>query len=124
MMVQVLRNEYVTNVPVDVLGKIGPERLQVSGALRSTDALIVSSSVALLAGTLVRFARGPGQVIEGTTPDPARRGAEAGLTAPGGAGRESAASALGVAHPRQTRPATGRPTPAPPPAPGQGSQPF
>src|SRR5208337_879452 len=79
-MVQVLRNEYVTNVPVDVLGKIGPERLQVSGALRVTDALIVSSSVPLLAGTLVRFAQAPGQVIEGTTPNPARQGVGAGIT--------------------------------------------
>jgi HlyD family secretion protein len=124
MMVQVLRNEYVTNVPVDVLGKIGPERLQVSGALRSTDALIVSSSVALLAGTLVRFARGPGQVIEGTTPDPARRGAEAGLTPPAGGAREPATSTLGGARRRQTGTATGRSTPTPAPAPGQGSQPF
>lgn len=33
--VQVLRNEYVTNVPVDVLGKMGPERLQVSGRFDS-----------------------------------------------------------------------------------------
>ena len=33
--VQVLRNEYVTNVPVDVLGKMGPERLQVSGCFDS-----------------------------------------------------------------------------------------
>jgi biotin carboxyl carrier protein len=123
-MVQVLRNEYVTNVPVDVLGKIGPERFQVSGALRFTDALIVSSSVPLLAGTLVRFAQAPGQGIEGTTPNPARQGAEAGITPPGAAAREPAAAPPGGSRPRLTKPATGRPTPAPAPAPGEGSQPF
>ena len=32
MMVQVIRNEYVTNVPVHVLGDTGPERVQISGA--------------------------------------------------------------------------------------------
>src|SRR5262249_16646316 len=30
-MVQVIRNEYVTNIPVQVLGGLGPERIQVSG---------------------------------------------------------------------------------------------
>src|SRR5208282_1111320 len=114
-MVQVLRNEYVTNVPVEVLGKIGPERLQVSGALRSTDALIVSSSVPLLPGTLVRFAQAPGQVIEGTTPDPARQGVGAGITPPGAAAREPAAvppAARVLARPH--RPLAG---PRPPPHP-------
>ena len=36
--VQVLRNEYVTNVPVNVMGNFGPERVQITGALRTTDA--------------------------------------------------------------------------------------
>ncbi len=112
-LVQVLRNEYVTNVPVDVLGKMGPERLQVTGPFRSTDALIVSSTVPLLPGTLVRFAQGRGQAIEGTTPDPARRGAEAGIAPPAAAGREPAAATAGSRH-----------RPAAPPAPTQGSQPF
>ena len=121
-MVQVLRNEYVTNVPVDVLGKIGPERLQVSGTLRSTDALIVSSSVPLLPGTLVRFGQAPGPSIEGTTPNPARQGVEAGITAPGAVAGEPAAPSSGGSRTRLTKPAPGRPAPAP--APGQGSQPF
>ena len=81
-MVQVLRNEYVTNVPVDVLGKMGPDRIQVTRALRAKDALIVSSSVPLLAGAVVPVAppavwlvpsrQTPGHVIEGMTPNPAR----------------------------------------------------
>ncbi len=112
-LVQVLRNEYVTNVPVDVLGKMGPERLQVTGPFRSTDALIVSSTVPLLPGTLVRFAQGRGQAIEGTTPDPARQGAEAGIAPP-------AAATAGSRH----RSAAARPAPAAPPAPTQGSPPF
>ena len=115
--VQVLRNEYVTNVPVDVLGKIGPERMQISGALRSTDALVVSSSVPLLPGTLVRFARGPGQVIEGTTPDPARQGVGAGITPPGAAAREPATAPSGSSRTRRPTPASGQPAAAP-------SQPF
>ncbi len=123
-MVQVLRNEYVTNVPVDVLGKIGPERLQVSGTLRSTDALIVSSSVPLLAGTLVRFAQTPGQVIEGTTPNPARQGVEAGITPPGAAATEPAAVPSGSSRSRSASGRPARPTPAAAPAQGQGSPPF
>ncbi|MDR3622567.1 MAG: HlyD family efflux transporter periplasmic adaptor subunit, partial [Paludisphaera borealis] len=74
--VQVIRNEYVTNVPVKVLGKVGPDRLQVAGAFRASDGLIASSSSPLLAGTLVRFGQG-GAGVEGTTPDPARRGQNA-----------------------------------------------
>ncbi len=115
-MVQVLRNEFVTNVPVDVLGKTGPERMQVTGALRSTDALIVSSSVPLLPGTLVRFARAPGQVIEGATPDPARQGVGAGITPPGAAASQPATVPSSSSRSRPAAPA------APPP--GQGPQPF
>ncbi len=55
MMVQVIRDEYVTNIPVRVLGESGTERLQIAGALRMSDALIASTSVPLLPGTLVRF---------------------------------------------------------------------
>ena len=55
MMVQVIRDEYVTNVPVRVLGETGTERVQITGALRVSDSLIVSTSVALLPGTLIRF---------------------------------------------------------------------
>ena len=34
MMVQVIRDDYVTNVPVRVLGETGTERVQIAGALR------------------------------------------------------------------------------------------
>ncbi len=54
-MVQVIRDDYVTNVPVRVLGDTGAERVQIAGALRSSDSLVASTSVPLLAGTLVRF---------------------------------------------------------------------
>jgi multidrug efflux pump subunit AcrA (membrane-fusion protein) len=93
-MVQVIRNEYVTNVPVQVLGGVGPERVQVSGLLRETDALIVGSSVPLSPGTLVRFHDGTaGREIEGTSPNPSQGGVEAGITPPGAsmpAGRSAA----------------------------------
>jgi multidrug efflux pump subunit AcrA (membrane-fusion protein) len=86
-MVQVIRNEYVTNVPVRVLGDTGTDRTQITGPFRVSDALIVSSSVSLLAGTLLRFGDGAAanRGIEGLPPNPAYGGVEAGLTQPGGA---------------------------------------
>jgi multidrug efflux pump subunit AcrA (membrane-fusion protein) len=84
-MVQVIRNEYITNVPVHVLGGLGPERVQVSGLFRPGDALIVGSSVPLVPGTLVRFNEGvSARGIEPTSPNPAHGGVEAGITPPGG----------------------------------------
>jgi biotin carboxyl carrier protein len=83
-MVQVIRNEYVTNVPVHVLGGLGPDRVQVAGPFRPADALIVGSSVPLVPGTFVRFHEGPtARGIEGTSPNPAHGGNDAGLTPPG-----------------------------------------
>ena len=70
MMVQVIRDDYVTNVPVRVLGETGAERVQIAGALRSSDSLIASTSVPLLAGTLVRF--GDNGAEAGGNPHPGR----------------------------------------------------
>ena len=107
--VQVIRHEYVTNVPVKVLGEVGPDRLQVSGAFRARDDLIASSSTPLLAGTLVRFgAVAPS--VEGATPDPARRGQNASVAAPGSAVSPTAPAARPRANPAPRRPA---PTTAP-----------
>lgn len=84
-MVQVIRNEYVTNIPVHVLGGLGPERVQVSGLFRPGDALIVGSSVPLPPGTLVRFQEGAAaRGIEANSPNPAHGGLDAGITPPGG----------------------------------------
>jgi len=84
-MVQVIRNEYVVNVPVQVLGDVGPERVQIAGALRISDSLIVSTSVPLLAGTLVRFGEGAAnRAVEGMPPNPALGGVEVGITNPPG----------------------------------------
>lgn len=81
--IQVIRNEYVTDLPVRILGHPGPERTQISGLLRPNDALIVSSSVPLLAGTLIRFSgSNTGGGIEGTNPNPAEGGELAGITPP------------------------------------------
>jgi membrane fusion protein (multidrug efflux system) len=109
--VQVLRNEYVTNIPVTVLGKVGAERIQITGALRSTDALIASSSVALLPGTLVRFSGSVASRVEGSTPNPTRQGAAAGIIPPSGV-NGAVTPPGGPTAPRQN----------PPPA--QGSAPF
>jgi multidrug efflux pump subunit AcrA (membrane-fusion protein) len=85
--VQVIRNEYVTNLKVKVLGNPGPDRVQITGAFRPTDSLIVSTSVPLLAGTLIRFSGGGGGKLESTTPDPAEAGDTANITPPRGDGK-------------------------------------
>ncbi len=82
-MVQVIRNEYVVNVPVQILGEVGPERMQITGAFRGADSLVVASSSPLLAGTLVRFGGGA-RGVEGTAPSPHLGGSTATLGAPGG----------------------------------------
>jgi multidrug efflux pump subunit AcrA (membrane-fusion protein) len=66
--VQVIRNEFdnslpvqvVTNLPVQVLGDVGPDRVQITGRFRPTDSLVVATSSPLLAGTLVKFPEGSG----------------------------------------------------------------
>jgi len=113
-MVQVIRNEYVTNVPVRVLGETGPERVQITGLLRGSDSLIVSSSVSLLPGTLVRFGEGTtSRGIEGVAPNPALGGVEAGIMGPGGTRARGTSSSSA---PNQTKP-TNTPSKA-------GSAPF
>ena len=79
--VQVLRNEYVTNVKVRAVGNPVPDRVQVTGALRPTDALIVSTSVPLIAGTLIRFSGSSSGRSELTTSD---SGESADITPPRG----------------------------------------
>ena len=121
-MVQVIRNEYVTNVPVRILGETGPERTQITGLLRRTDALIVSSSVSLLAGTLVRFGDGVSQHgVEGLPPDPSHGGTEAGISGPSGSyGRPGATAGPGTA----PRGSSGTQTKTPTPPPASGAAPF
>ncbi len=108
MMVQVIRNEYVTNVPVRVLGDTGPERSQIAGALRASDSLIASSSVPLLPGTLVRFGENAAsRAGEGAPANQSAGAVEAGITSPpGGRGRTVApGTATNPNAPRQ-RPAS------------------
>ncbi len=93
MMVQVIRNEIVTNVPVRVLGDTGPERVQIAGALRASDSLIAGSSVPLLQGTLVRFGETAKGAGEAGAAGPYSAGVEAGITNPAGRGRPAAPSA-------------------------------
>jgi len=124
--VQVIRNEYVANVKVRVLGSPGPERVQVTGPLRATDALIVSSSVPLVAGTLIRF--GGGREVEAISPNPSVAGATADLTPPAGTGRTAPIGAPGSAVPKgragRTTPAATAPTAAPAKAATKPAVPF
>jgi multidrug efflux pump subunit AcrA (membrane-fusion protein) len=95
--VQVIRNEYVTDIPVRALGSTGPERVQVSGVFRPNDALIVSSTVPLMAGTLIRFGGGDsGGGVEATSPNPTDSGEPAGITLPRGANAASPAPGRGT----------------------------
>jgi len=57
--VQVLRENVVTDVPVTVLGPIGPERSFLTGPLSERDLLIISTSVPVPHGTLVQNAVQP-----------------------------------------------------------------
>lgn len=72
---QVIRADYVTDVPVQVLGELAPDRVQVSGAFRPGDLLIVSTSVPLAARTFIRFGgegaeQGTGSVAQVAPPAP------------------------------------------------------
>lgn len=120
--VQVIRNEYVTTIPVRVLGQPGPERVQVSGLFRPTDALIVSSSVPLVAGTLIRFNgnSGANPAVEATNPDPAEAGELAGITPPRAGSRSPSGT---TAKSRIPSSAPGRNRPATPPAATKGAAP-
>jgi RND family efflux transporter MFP subunit len=129
--VQVVRSEYVTNVPVRVLGPVAGERVQISGPLRPNDVLVVASSVPLLGGTLIRFntgnASGPGG-IETQAPRPGEAGDVAGITPPPRGGGVAPIGAPGSAVPRGNRPGTRPAAPRPAPRPAQpatgGAVPF
>ena len=101
MMVQVIRDEYVTNIPVRVLGEPGVERVQITGALRTSDSLIASASVPLLAGTLVRLGENgtPAGSAESGTTNPAGgrdRTQNPGATPPARGGRPAGRNAAGA----------------------------
>jgi multidrug efflux pump subunit AcrA (membrane-fusion protein) len=108
--IQVIRNEYVVDVHVRVLGRTGPERTQITAPLRPHDGLIVSSSLPLLAGTLIRFTGSSSGAIEGTNPNPSVGGELAGITPPRGGAKPAAGPASGTDRTPTTRPAA--PTPA------------
>ena len=68
--VQVIRNEYVTNVPVRILGETGPERVQITGLLPAVgliDRVVVGLAVIWHIGSIWRgngFAGGGGRVSQ------------------------------------------------------------
>lgn len=110
--VQVIRAERVVDVPVKILGPLGPDRSQVSGTFRSSDALIQASSVPLRAGTFIRFNDAePGRVVEGTPPPADRVGESAEIALPSGGNTPAGVAPIGAGgRPRPptspTRPAT------------------
>ena len=120
-MVQVIRNEYVTNVPVRVLGDIGPERVQITGlfrALRRTDRVVVGPAPGRDVGPLWRRGRrsrdrgNASRSARSVVPRPASRAS----------GRTRAGPILAPPE-RRTGPAANRAKPATRP-PSTGSAPF
>ena len=97
--IQVLRNEYVATVKVKRLGGVLAGTVQITGSLRPNDLLIVSSSVPLAPGTLVRF--NPSSMpIEGTNPNPNVAGVLAEVTPPRFGGRVAPIGPPGSALPK------------------------
>src|SRR5690606_8099087 len=66
--VQVIRDGFVRNLAVDLLGAVGEQRTVISGRFNNTDELVVRSSEQLLDGTQVV----PRTALEGS-PDAAGR---------------------------------------------------
>jgi multidrug efflux pump subunit AcrA (membrane-fusion protein) len=112
--VQVIRGERVTDVPIRIIGALGPDRVQVSGPFRPSDVLIQTTSVPLRAGTFIRFSdTTPARAVEGTTP-PEHVGESADVApagiAPIGAGRTPTPAARPANPPQQpSSPATTKP---------------
>ncbi len=117
--VQVIRGERVTDVPIRAIGTLGPDRLQVSGPFRASDVLIQSTSVPLRAGTFIRFSDAtPSRTVEGVPPPAEHVGeaAEVGAAgiAPIGSGRTAVrplTRPTAPAAPAGTKPAAGGATP-------------
>jgi RND family efflux transporter MFP subunit len=127
--VQVVRGDYVTNIPVTVLGSTGPERTQVTGPFRPSDLLIVESSVPLAAGTFLRFeveGTSGNRPVEGSTPKPGESGAMANITPPSGAGGHVAPIGSPGGTSAKNPPRTGTKPAAKPAsnAPAKGATPF
>ncbi|MFO0959328.1 MAG: HlyD family efflux transporter periplasmic adaptor subunit [Isosphaeraceae bacterium] len=81
--VQVIRADYVQDLPAVVMGEVGPDRIQVSGPFRGGDAVIVSSSIPLAARTYVRFGGESAGNTESRTPNPEQGGSVAQVSVPG-----------------------------------------
>jgi multidrug efflux pump subunit AcrA (membrane-fusion protein) len=114
--VQVVRGERVTDVPIRIIGTLGPDRLQVSGPFRASDVLIQSTSVPLRAGTFIRFSDAtPGRGVEGVVPPAEHVGERADVGTPGVAPIGSGRTATRPAAPAQ---------PAAKPGGGSGVTPF
>lgn len=133
--VQVVRNEFVADVPVRVLGSTGGERSQVSGPFRPNDVLIVASSVPLLAGTLIRFNGNTSSTgaVEGEGPRPGEVGEVAGITPParrpgvapiGAPGSAAPRTSSRTSRPTPSRPTASQPKNPPKPAPNANTVPF
>jgi multidrug efflux pump subunit AcrA (membrane-fusion protein) len=105
--VQVIRAERVTEVPIRILGVIGPDRTQVSGPFRASDVLLQSSSVPIRPGTFIRFnSAQAGRRVEGQPPTAEQIGEAATLAPPvPAAGRPTARPTTKPAAPATTKPA-------------------
>jgi multidrug efflux pump subunit AcrA (membrane-fusion protein) len=109
--VQVIRAERVADVPIRILGILGPDRTQVSGPFRASDVLIQTTSVPLRAGTFIRFNDAASRGVEGQPPPADQVGEAAEVGSPGvapiGAGGRAKPGTRPSAPGAATKPAAG-----------------
>ena len=109
--VQVIRAEHVADIPITILGILGPDRTQVSGPFRPSDVLIQTTSQPLRPGTFIRFNDAqPARTLEGQPPsvdqvgDPAEINTPPGIAPIGSGGRPRPANNPRPAAPRPSAP--------------------
>ncbi len=93
----VIRNDYVVDLPVTVLGEMGSDRVQVAGAFREGDTAVLSASIPLAAGTFIRFGGERSTTLVGVAPDRNAPGAPAEIAPPSSPAAASPSPASRVA---------------------------
>lgn len=121
--VQVIRAEYAVDVPVKVLGNVGPDRTQVSGPFQLNDLIVLESTVRLDPGTFVRFSNFANPSADIVSPIGGAPAAGPPRVAPIGGGGVAGPPPATVAPPA-VRPVAPTPKPAAPARGAAGAVPF
>ena len=121
--VQVIRAEYAVDVPVKVLGNVGPDRTQVSGPFQLGDLIVLESTVRLDPGTFVRFSNFANPSADIVSPIGGASMAGPPRVAPIGGGQPLAPPST-TAAPPAVRPVAPTPKPTAPARGAAGAVPF